>query len=454
MGEIQKLNKPPVEPIYSQSQVNETIPLGKLRVEFELDGGLQQADATIELTFGRRSDFRILLDESSLSPGIGTQLALDDSWDGKLRLVDIGLTIDAFSVGNHELAPCRSGLSFTRTPSPLVRAVAHLFNFPTFNDQSGGDYILVTGELPCQGGRVIGRTYLRGDGWVVEVSEVESADRLEKELKESGGYAITHTAEIRKDDGAAFSEDELKEFLNTIQKFLTFALGRWVGVSLAVGFDASGSREFEQWGIGISCPDHWNAGLSWFDVRHAEVLGQVFPGFCRLVSRPVWRERLHEVLWWYAAANERGPTITTDMAIVLAQAALELLAWLHCVCDQGMVSKQAFKPNGLRASDKLRMLATSLRIPKEIPQEMDALHKVTPKAFEDCPHAITELRNATVHPDSSRKMPEGAWYQGWRLSMWYLDLVLLSLCEHDGDYANRLIKRWVGNVKPVPWTTR
>jgi hypothetical protein len=137
MGEIQKLNKPPVEPIYSQSQVNETIPLGKLRVEFELDGGLQQADATIELTFGRRSDFRILLDESSLSPGIGTQLALDDSWDGKLRLVDIGLTIDAFSVGNHELAPCRSGLSFTRTPSPLVRAVAHLFNFPTFTREEG-----------------------------------------------------------------------------------------------------------------------------------------------------------------------------------------------------------------------------------------------------------------------------------------------------------------------------
>lgn len=453
MGDIEKLSEPAVKPVYSQSTVNEKLVLGKLSAEFDLNGHTHQTTIDVELTFGRKPNLRLLLDESALNSGLATQLFLDESWDGKLRLVDLGETIDVFSVGGYELAPRKSGFDLPRSAEPLERAIVHLFNFPTFNDHSGGDHCLVTGDPPLQERRFCEQTCLRGDGWKVTVVKTENADQLERDLKKEGGFAITHVAEISREDGATFSSNELKEILLKLQHFLTFALGRWAGVSLVVAFTPTNDRAFERWGTGITCPDYWTAGHSWFDVQNAELLRQVFPGFCKLASKPVWRDRLHEVLWWYAAANERGPTITTDMATVLAQAALELLAWLHCVCEMEMVSKQAFKPNGLRASDKLRMLATSCRIPKAIPQELEALHSVQPNPFEDCPHAITELRNATVHPDSSRKMPDGVWYQGWRLSMWYLDLVLLSLCEHNGDYANRLKKRWVGTVEPVPWAT-
>ncbi len=66
--------------------------------------------------------------------------------------------------------------------------------------------------------------------------------------------------------------------------------------------------------------------------------------------------------------------------------------------------------------------------------------------------ALTDLRNGLVHPDKKNEPPEGAYYDAWRLSLWYIDMILLRLCGHCGDYGNRFKRRWVGQVEKVPWT--
>ena len=447
------LAQPPVLPAYQQVGLNAPIDFGNHAIELSVSGKAHRCAADVKLLFGRKADLRIALDTSDLDPSLVIQLSLDESWDGKVRFIDRGIDVDTFCIGGPgvQLVPRGSGFISTQTNKPLCKALAHLFNFPTFNDRVSGDYLLQTGSETAKGCRVCGRTRLVDNGWCIDVVETEHAASSEAELKKAGGYALTHVVEIKREDDTAFVADELQDTLRRLQHFLSFATGRWVGLAFPVAYDEEGDIAFEEWGTRVACPDHWVAGHSWFDVNHGELLGEVFPGFCTLASLPGWRERLHEVLWWYAAANERGPTITTDMAIVLAQAALELLAWLHCVEAKGMVSKDAFKPSGLRASDKLRLLATSLGVPKEIPQELDKFAAIKPKPFADAPHAISELRNATVHPDPKRALPDGIWYQGWRLSMWYLDLIFLALCGHNGKYANRLSKRWVGQLESVPW---
>ena len=66
-------------------------------------------------------------------------------------------------------------------------------------------------------------------------------------------------------------------------------------------------------------------------------------------------------------------------------------------------------------------------------------------------HAITDLRNGLVYPKGNGPLPEKAYYEAWKLSLGYLDLIFLRLMEYEGQYSNRLTARFVGTVEDVPW---
>ena len=104
-----------------------------------------------------------------------------------------------------------------------------------------------------------------------------------------------------------------------------------------------------------------------------------------------------------------------------------------------------------RVVDEQRALL-ALEIPADLPDRLKALHGRRGKKWSDGPDAVTGVRNALVHPSEKDELPEGAYFEAWQLSMWFLDLVLLRLCGYAGEYANRLaLSRWVGQVEPVPW---
>ena len=114
----------------------------------------------------------------------------------------------------------------------------------------------------------------------------------------------------------------------------------------------------------------WNGSCSWFDEQNGELLSQVFPGFMALWKNTLWREPLTHALYWYLGACDRGVGVGVDTGVILAQTALELLARTYCVKDRKMVSPIAFKPRALNAADKLRLLTSSLSIPREIPPSL------------------------------------------------------------------------------------
>jgi hypothetical protein len=298
-----------------------------------------------------------------------------------------------------------------------------------------------------------GRAVLKANGWTITIVSTDQTRELAKELKQQGGYVITHLAEITRDDRSPFSSESLESLLSCLQYFLSFTLGRWAGVALPVGFDADGRIVYEQWGLPIAADGSWNSSYSWFDIHHGELLTEVFPGFVKLWTNELWRQPLAHALYWYLGAGDRGVGIGVDTGLILAQTALEGLAWTYCVQERRMVSASAFKPRGLSASDKLRLLATSLSIPTGIPAELTALHSKPGKKWDDAMDAITGIRNSLVHSDATEQLPDNSYYDAWRLSLWFIDMVLLRLCGHTGKYANRLASRWTGSVTPVPWNT-
>jgi len=152
----------------------------------------------------------------------------------------------------------------------------------------------------------------------------------------------------------------------------------------------------------------------------------------------------------YVEAN--GP-VTSDTSLVLAQAALELIAWVMFVEDLKTRGKKDF--DGAKGSDRLRELLDWMNMPHSIPPSLQELRAAASRLdLDDGPHAITEFRNALIHPprrDILDAPTMGARIELQQLSLLYLELALLRLIGFHGEYANRLGSRLVGDVEAVPW---
>ena len=130
---------------------------------------------------------------------------------------------------------------------------------------------------------------------------------------------------------------------------------------------------------------------------------------------------------------------------------------MYAVTEKKLLTKKGF--DSLRASDKFRILFSSIGLPLGIPNNLTdfaqlAQSKQGKNQWGSSPEALTEIRNALVHPEKENIIEDSqALFQAWNLLLWYLELSLLFLCGHKGTYANRLVLgHSVRTVEPVPWT--
>jgi len=162
-----------------------------------------------------------------------------------------------------------------------------------------------------------------------------------------------------------------------------------------------------------------------------------------------WKSTFREVIYWYLNSNRYREI---DTGIILTQTAIERLSFDYVVKERRLLEAEGFKT--LRASDKFRLLFSSLDIPIDIPQ-YSADIQLMAKQFNwlDAPQALTEIRNSLVHPEHKRRGQfNDAEYDAWNLGLWYLELAILRLCDYTGTYHNRLLKNSrVGQVEDVPW---
>jgi len=287
----------------------------------------------------------------------------------------------------------------------------------------------------------------------VEIKSLPSTSNTLKTLRETGGYGLTHVGQLKKEDGKSFDGKTAEKMLNTLRHFFSFNKGMWCNPCLAVGFDDKENRVWESWS---SPQGHWNSPMSWFDPHHCDQLVSLFPGFIAKWKNEDWQEALREVIYWYLNSNcsGLGLGIGIDAGIILTQAAIERLSFEYAVEHKRLIEAEGFKK--LRASDKFRLLFSSLGIPIDIPSqtpELLKLAKVTKPNWIDSPHALTEVRNSLVHPEHKPRGKFGsAFYEAWNLGLWYLELSILRICGYSGSYSNRLVNnKYVGTVEDVPW---
>lgn len=300
---------------------------------------------------------------------------------------------------------------------------------------------------------------LQADGWQVSFRPILGAEDVYEELDEVGGYAFTHVGEVRRKDGNPFSIETAESLTELLHFFYSFSAGVWTALVFPVGLNGSDEKVWEEWGFG---KNHMfgTRRLSWLDQHTGEALVDVFPGFYEKWTDPDWRKTLNDVIYWYVGANNQ--TTGTDTGIILAQAALELLAWTDLTHVQQLVSEDDFEDKP--AYKNFRMLLKKASIPRTVPSPLADLRQLAdtvrtqypdPNQTIDGPKVFTELRNNLVHPKDKRveKHKQGLMmYEGATLGLWYIELLLLCLFNYGGEYANRCERnRHVGQTEPVPW---
>lgn len=442
MSEIERYEQIPIQPLYEQQAPNEAIEIGEFKVKCRFGGKDYPGTAIARMEFATspRLRFHAKIDVELENCLKGLMFKPSDT--NRITFLEKNATFNCGVIrdpsGVLVFDPFTSMVSLVGDSRSLDHVVIHLMNFPKFNELSNkNSFVLHTRGPTGQRARACGRTFLEALGWQVTIAEIETTDSVAKTLKLQGGYVITHVARVARSNGGQFCTDEFSEVFNQLQRFLSFALGRWAGLSFPVGFDANHNVVYEGWGTLRVSRDHWHASNSWFDCKRAELLSQVWPGFYALSQRSEWQEKLQIVIAWYVAANEQGTSASNDIRICMAESALELIVALEKI------------PKGRRKiSEQIELLASdsNLDLPLEIPTNLVALSE-----YNSIAEAIVRLRNEVVHAKSKETIRDGTWLQGWRLSMWYLDLIILKLCNHNGEYANRLAKRFIGNLEAVPW---
>lgn len=252
---------------------------------------------------------------------------------------------------------------------------------------------------------------LNNGDWDIEIKSLASTDDTLNHLSEKGGYALTHLGGIKKNNEELFRGDDARECLRVMRYFLSFAKGGWCGPVCAVGFGESGERIWESW---TSPNESWTSYFSWYDYKKGPQLAQLFPGFMERWKDDEWQRTLCEVIYWYINANKTFRGI--DAGIILAQAAIERLSFEYVVMDKRLLEAKGFKE--LRASDKFRLLFSSLKIPLDLGSFTPLLESHGKRCkWLDAPHALTEIRNSIVHPEHKRKgQLNKVHYEAWRLT--------------------------------------
>ena len=313
--------------------------------------------------------------------------------------------------------------------------------------------------MEMHGGRITdgesawpGRVVVHAGPWIVTIDARPDLRDVLQTMRASGGYAVTHTCKLERRDGRAFSFARCQQLLICLTWCLWFCRASAPSVVLPVGFDNTGRAMWSRWAAPHTDPlpdRHWH----WFDEAYgAEQLSTLLPLFFERWSDPAWQATLQLAVRYYAEAAVMG---TLERNVILAQVALESLAFAHLVRSSKQLQAGQFTPP---VSRHIRRYLDDARIPTTIPRTFYGLRGVRASSPWDGPAAIAWLRNDIVHADRRRvygRRRWKLWYQGWQLSLWYLELALLAAVKYEGRYRNRPSGvPDTGAVESVPWVKR
>ncbi len=294
------------------------------------------------------------------------------------------------------------------------------------------------------------RTLLENDDWRLTFDARSDRNEVRNRLRALSGYEITHTAKLERSDGAAFDDETARRMLFALAHFFGLTAGFWAPPILAYGYDRRRRIIWRDWTPATF--SRWRGTMNVIDTFHPDSLQEAFAGFLARWNDPIWRDVLLFGTQFYVEAN--GP-IFAETSLTLAQAALELIAWVRIVEDEKSMTAEKFDKLKYGAAARIRGVLAWLDVNAAVPAAMPALQAEAVRLrWHDGPHAIDWMRNALIHPSKRQRIEDAdlaARIELHELALWYVELALLRSIGFNGDYSSRVGSKTAGVVEPVPW---
>jgi len=318
--------------------------------------------------------------------------------------------------------------------------ILHLFDFFDFGIRDKSEIVNFSDGWSVR----LDYFYLESKLYEIKIQSTRDTSKNIQSIKEDGISRLTQVGQIEKKDGL-ISIKEYHKLEIALTHFLSFAKGSWINPSCSIG--KMDENEIN-WYIFNAPKNKWKSLDSWIDpLKNTSSMSELFPLFMDLWESERWEDTLKEVIYWFLNANDGSRGI--DTGLILAQTALERLSFEYVVNEKKLLSATGFK--AIWASDKFRILFSSLNIPLDIPPELVNLIKESKNHnWLDAPHALTEIRNSLVHPEHKKhgKFKFDVFHESHILSLWYLEVTILAICRFKGKYSNRINR---GRVEDMPY---
>lgn len=351
----------------------------------------------------------------------------------QLGSIDVPVRVTS-SAGRGIILPTSAGRA-----SALDEMVVHWVNVPSIYPADG---------LESEWGTWAGRWTGSGGGWSLVLDARHDHAIVAAKAKTTPFHVVTHSGMIRRTDGQPFSPEEATGGLYSSQVALSFALGRWVAPTLAVGF-ADGRRVWELWSP-WRC-DILRGSQAWWDLHEGQDLQAFVTLFLDVWADHDRHDRVRYVAHHVIESNKFAMTL--EARIMLVGAALEYLSWVKFVLDEKRRPPKEHKKRS--AAENLRELLDDAGIPADVPADLDVVEQLrVEKLRQDGPEVVAWVRNRLVHPTDAKEpyRLEHLVLQTWQLLMQYGELLLLREVGYTGSFLPRFPPgRSAHDSTPVPW---
>ena len=296
------------------------------------------------------------------------------------------------------------------------------------------------------------RIFLEDGEYQIIIDRCSNYSDLHTSLKANGGYIIQYNGELRKKNGL-LNYDDGREVLHCLNRFLHLLNGINTSAIFLKGWKSS-ILKWEDYTPYVVRP--YKYVYSWSTIDTFEHIGHTWNKFRKYWLSIDDRSILISIIHWYVEANINSAFI--EGSIVMAQAALEgLFNWIIIENDPAVNAVLAKKLENKNAEAKLFLLLKKIELKNGIPESLSHLVGIKPR-IKNGPTAIIEIRNALVHGNRGKRrnlnlINSDVRIEVLRLSLWYIELLLLHALEYDSKYFNRCSQSFPnGMPEPLPWS--
>lgn len=296
------------------------------------------------------------------------------------------------------------------------------------------------------------RIELENEDYILNIDKRSDYKNVQESLETEGGYLILYYGELKAKKGDITYADT-RNFFFGLTQFLSFLNGR----RCAPLFRQGTFNDQEVWtdftGYNINPYEYVK---TWPSKKNTDGLNQLFQRFTQIWKNDNDSNFLETAIHWYIEAN--SGTGFAQGSIIMVQAALELIYnWLLIENQNLLLGRDA---ENISASNKIRLLLSQIKNPTNAPPAFTGFvsYLQTNTDIPDAPELFVQIRNAIVHSQEDKRLKLSSMdidviYDALQLGLWYLELLILFVLNHQGRYLDRSLRTMFISAaeRDVPW---